>query len=191
MKPCQSFIFSVLFASAFAFGQSTGTDANEWHSGVKSDPLTGKSYTLFTLNGKFLVPPSRANTDPPLISLRCDPSPDHGRILGKLVDGFIVVNAVIDIKNGDTPTVQYRLDDGKLQSAYDVSYSTDYQAMHINGLLLNNMIWGHNLFHKPGSSPQVRKFVIAVQEHLAGQVVMQFDMPDAKQVAAACGTETK
>ena len=108
-----------------------------------------------------------------------------------MLDGFIVANTVIDIKNGSETTVQYRLDDGKLQTAYDVSYSTDYQAIHIEGLMLNNLLWGHNVFHKPGTSDQVHKVVIGVQEHLAGNVVMQFDMPDARQVGAACGTEYK
>jgi transposase len=73
----------------------------------------------------------------------------------------------------------------------DATYSTDYQAIHIEGLLLNNLLWGHNLFHKPGTSGQAHKFVVGVQEHLAGKVVMQFDMPDATQVGATCGTEYK
>jgi hypothetical protein len=43
--------------------------------------------------------------------------------------------------------------------------------------------------HKPQTSAQVRKVVISVQEHLDGDVVMEFDMPDAQEVGAACGTE--
>lgn len=96
--------------------------AQEWQTTPKSDPLTGRFYTLFTLTGKFLTPPSRGSGEPPVISLRCDPSPNHSKISGKLLDGFIVVNTVIDLKNGTEPTVQYRLDDGKLQSAYDATY---------------------------------------------------------------------
>jgi hypothetical protein len=53
------------------------------------------------------------------------------------------------------------------------------------------MCWGHTITHKTGLNPQVRKVVIGVQEHLAGQIVMQFDMPYATQVGAACGTEHK
>jgi hypothetical protein len=180
-----------LLISALIASIAIQSAAQEWQSTAKTDPLTGQSSTLYVLAGKFITPPARGNGEPPLISLRCDPSPNHSRISGKLIDGFIVVNAIIDLKNGDTSTVQYRLDNGKLQSAYDASYSTDYQAIHINGLLLNNIIWGHNLFHKPGSSPQVRKFVIGVQEHLGSQIVMQFDIADAQIVAAACGTEYK
>ena len=47
--------------------------------------------------------------------MRCDPSARHGRISGRFISGVIVVNTVIDLKNGDASTVQYRLDDGKLQ----------------------------------------------------------------------------
>jgi hypothetical protein len=165
--------------------------AQEWRATPKSDPLTGRSYIQYELDGKFLTPPAHSDGKPPYISLRCDPSPNHSRISGKLLDGFIVVNTVIDIKNGSETTVQYRLDDGKLQTAYDASNSTDFQAIHIEGLMLNNLLWGHNLFHKPGTGDQVHKVVIGAQEHLAGKVVMQFDMPDAQQVGAACGTEYK
>jgi hypothetical protein len=164
--------------------------AQEWQVTPKSDPLTGKSYTLYTLTGKFLTPPAHGNGELPLISLRCDPTPWH-RISGRLLSGFLIVNTVIDLKNGDEGTVQFRLDDGKLQSPLSPEYSTDYQAINLDELFLNNIIWGHMITHKKGTNPQVRKVVIGVQEHLGGNVVMQFDMPDATQVGAACGTEYK
>jgi hypothetical protein len=47
----------------------------------------------------------------------------------------------------------------------------------------------HWMPHKPNSNPQVRKFVVAVQGHLGGQIVMQFDMPDAALVSASCGAQ--
>jgi hypothetical protein len=164
--------------------------AQEWQVTPKSDPLTGKSYTLFTLTGKFLSPPVHGDGGPPVISLRCDPIPWH-RISGRLLSGFLIVNTVIDLKNGDQGTVQFRLDDGKLQSPLSPKYSTDYQAINLDELFLNNLIWGHMITHKKGTNPQVKKVVIGVQEHLGGDVVMQFDMPDATQVGAACGTEYK
>ena len=56
-------------------------------------------------------------------------------------------------------------------------------------IFLNNLLWGHMITHKPHTSSQVHKVVISVQEHLGGDVVMEFDMPDAQEVGAACGTE--
>ena len=185
-------MLAVFVLITFATSGVSQPAAHEWRATTKSDPLTGKSYTLYELIGTFLTPPAHGDGKPPFISLSCDPSAKHGTISGRLIDGFIVVNAVIDIKNGDTTTVQYRLDNGKLQDANSmVGYSTDYQAIHLDNLFVNNLLWGHMVFHKPGKGDQVHKVVIGVQEHLGGMVVMQFDMPDAKEVGAACGTEYK
>jgi hypothetical protein len=175
---------------ALALLASLSASAQEWQAAAKSDPLTGKSYTVYTLPGKFLTPPAHGSSEPPVISLRCDPTPWR-RLSGRLLSGFLIVNTVIDLKNGDQGTVQVRLDDGKLQSPVSLEYSTDYQAIHLDELFVNNIIWGHMITHKKGTNPQVRKVVIGVQEHLGGQIVMQFDMPDATQVAEACGTEYK
>lgn len=169
-----------------------GLKALSWESTTKSDPLTGHSYKSFVLTGRYLSPPSNARATAPVISLRCDASPHH-RMSGKLLAGFIDVGTVIDIENGQESTVKYRLDDGKLQTAsrFEVGYSTDYQAIAIEDIFLDNLLWGHLIPHKPHSSGQVHKVVISVREHLDGDVVMEFDMPEAQAVGAACGTEYK
>ena len=101
------------------------------------------------------------------------------------------MGTAIDLKRGNENTVKYRLDDGKIQAAtlYEVGYSTDHQAISMEEIFVNNLLWGHMLTHKPNTSGRVHKVVISVQEHLDGDVVMQFDMPDADEVGAACGTE--
>jgi hypothetical protein len=180
MKKIMVVVVLLLFATSM-WGE-------QWKAETKSDALTGKSYVSFTLAGKYLTPPSKNPDTPPTIMLRCDPAP-HMRLSGKLLAGFIIVNTVLDLENGGRSTVQYRLDDGKLHQTGTMNYSTDYQALVVDNLLLGNMLWGHWMTHKPNSSPQVRKFVIAVQEHLGGQIVMQFDMPDATQVSSSCGAE--
>jgi hypothetical protein len=152
-----------VFTCAFA-------SAQEWQVTPKSDPLTGKSYTLYELTGKFLTPPSRGGGTPPLISVRCDPSANHGRISGKLLDGFIVVNTVIDIRNGDATTIQYRLDDGKLQYADQaIGYSTDFQAIHLDNIFVNNMLWGHMIPHKPGKAIRCISLSSACRNILPGK----------------------
>ena len=164
--------------------------AQEWQSTVKTDPLTGKSFTQYVLAGKFLTPPSEWNGVLPSISLRCDPAGHRGRLSGRFIDGFIIVNAVVDLTNGKSSTVQYRLNDGKVQTDDgEVGTSIDFQALSITSMFLSNILWGHEIPHKPHSSDQVHKFVIAVQQHVGGQIVMEFDMPDAEQVGAACETE--
>ena len=101
------------------------------------------------------------------------------------------MGTVVDLENGPRSTVRYRLDDGKVQTAtgFEVGNSTDYTAIGIKDIFLNNLLWGHMITHKPHTSGQVHKAVISVQEHLGGDVVMEFDMPDAQGVGAACGTE--
>jgi hypothetical protein len=166
---------------------SLSAGAQEWASSAKTDQLSGKPYTEYTLTGKFLTPPTppfQANFQPAIL-LRCDPA-RHGRISGKLVEGFIVVGTVVDLP------MQFRLDEGKVQTIYDgggVGYSSNYQGVSLSDVMVNNLLWGHMIPHKPGKGDQVRKVVISVQQHLAGQVVMQFDMPEAETVGAACGTE--
>ena len=173
--------------------RASNPPAQQWASSKESDPLTGKSYMLYILSGKYLEAPANGGSNSPSISLRCDPAP-YRRMSGRLIAGFIAVGTVIDLENGHESTVRYRLDDGKVQTAtegLEIGYSTDYSAIDIRDIFLNNLIWGHMLPHKPRSSGQVHKVVISVQEHLDGNVVMQFNLPEVQEVAAACGTEYK
>ena len=164
--------------------------APQWASSKESDPLTEKSYMLYVLTGRYLTAPSEGTSTAPHISLRCDPSPHH-KLSGHLLAGFIDVGTVIDLEDGQLSTVKYRLNDGKVQTAtyFEVGNSTNYQAISIKDIFLDNLLWGHMLTHKPHSGGQVHKVVVSVREHLDGDVVMQFDMPDAGEVGAACGTE--
>src|SRR5260370_28634827 len=92
--------------------------------------------------------------------------------------------------------VQFRLDGGKLQSE-SWGRSTDFSSIffshptcHICGSgydILGNLLYGHGTYHKENTTPQVRKVVVGVPEYHGGEVVMQFDMPDATEVAEACG----
>ena len=50
---------------------------------------------------------------------------------------------------------------------------------------LNTMLYGHFLDHKEGTLSPIHKVVI--DEYLAAEVVMQFDMPDSTQVSESCG----
>jgi len=41
--------------------------------------------------------------------------------------------------------------------------------------------------HKEGTTAPVRKLVVATNEFVGGEIVMQFDMPNPDSVAEACG----
>lgn len=78
--------------------------AQSWQVSPKTDALTGQSYVQYVLSGKFLTPPAKSNGDAPSILLRCDPTGHHLRLAGKYIAGFVVVNAVVELKNGNQNT---------------------------------------------------------------------------------------
>jgi hypothetical protein len=175
-----------------------------WQRGQKTDPLRGITYAQFSLVGKFLTPPEKASNPNPVIIVRCTPGRDkkggHGYTNGKFSEGYILVGGVMDssvAEGGDSfVSVNFRLDDGKLQSE-QWGRSTDFSAIFFSHPtcplcgrgydIFANLLYGHAMYHKENTNPQVRKVVIGVSEYLGSEVVMQFDMPDATEVAEACG----
>jgi hypothetical protein len=140
------------------------------------------------LTGKFLTPPKQASAAP-LFVLKCVPG-EHSRGLreyknGKFLDAYVIVGAIVDFHTGGTP-VRYRLDDGKIHE--DLwNRGTDGTAIFPDEIQTNTLLYGHFMPHKEGTNAPVHKVVIAVNEALAAEVVMQFDMPDPTPAADACG----
>jgi hypothetical protein len=176
-------------------------DAAKWIKEEKSYPLRGTRFSQFSLEGKYLTPPrNSAENATPTIVVRCQSgSFKHGHLHGKFLEGYIFVGSVVDARvNPDLNVrvpVEYRLDDGKLQST-QWNHSTDYSSIFFGGecalcgngsVDFNNLLFGHLLPHKENTGPQVHKVVIGVPQFLGSEVVMQFDMPDATDVAETCG----
>jgi len=176
----------------------------QWERSEKTDPLREISYAQFTLVGKFLTPPVRSDNPNPVMVVRCIPGRDnkrgvHGYTNGKFREGYIHIGGVMDSTvsgGGEFVSVKYRLDGGKLQDE-QWGRSTDFAAIFFSHPtcplcgsgydIFANILYGHGMYHKENTNPQVRKVVIGVSEFLGGEVVMQFDMPDATEVAEACG----
>jgi hypothetical protein len=168
--------------------------AQEWQQSVKTNTLTGVSYPQFILDGKWLTPPQHGVETPSLV-VHCQPGRYvRGRANGKFIDGYFVTGAVLDSRIGDVGfglqiagvDVQFRLDDKNIQPVF-WGRSTDFSGVFFTSADLNNLLYGHLLPHKEGTSDAVHKVVIAVNEYLAAQIVAQFDMPDPTRVAEACG----
>jgi hypothetical protein len=184
-------IVAFLLFAAPAFSQ-------EWKKEEKTDPLRGNHYVQLSLDGKYLTPPQNASKDAiPTMVVKCVPGPHNsGKIhaRGKFLEGYVHVGGVVDsnVSTGGDVHDQFRLDKGKLQNAY-WSHSTNYAAIFFHYSIgsgweeFANLLYGHRDYHKENSNPQVRKVVIGVPEFLGTEVVMQFDMPDATEVADACG----
>ena len=166
--------------------------AQTWTETDKSDPLHQTSFKEFTLTGKFLVPPRQSNLAAPLLVLHCQPG-RRGRHLtdGTFGEGWIATGAVLNstvVNNtlGVRVPVEYRFDDKKLQGDF-WNVSTDHSGVILSDLDLNNLLYGHILLHKEGTSGQVRRIMLGFPEYLGGQIQLQFDLPDSTEVADACG----
>lgn len=171
--------------------------SRNWTTSQKTDPLRGNSYTLFMLEGKFLTAPSKPDVPNPVMILRCEVGKHratsgihNGHVNGKLLAGYIVAGGVVDtaadFASAGTVPVEFRLDDGKLQSR-DWNHSKDYSAVFFGEVDFWTILYDHMLLHKENTSPQVRKLVIGVPQFLGSDVVIQFDFPESTEVSDACG----
>jgi hypothetical protein len=193
--------FAALFVGLFCAIVAPAQTQPQWHREQKNDPVRSLSFTQFSLTGKFLTPPQNASTPNPMMFVRCIPgSNHHGHTNGKFVAGYIFVGGAISYDVSESGAsfvpVEFRLDDGKLQSER-WGRSTDPSAVFFadptcsscggGNEVFANLLYGHHPFHKQDTNLQVRKIVIGMDEFLGGEVVMQFDLPDATEVAEACG----
>ena len=183
MKPIILFLASVLLTTL-----CPSQSQPSWLREEKADPLRGTHFVQFSLEGKYLTAPRQAPASAtPAMVVRCVPGTyNHGHSKGKFLNGYIFVDGVIDTGQAGSVHVQYRLDNGKLQND-DWSHSTDFSGVFFPSMGFNNLLYGHLLPHKEGTNPQVRKVVVGLEEFLGAEVVVQFDMPDATEVAETCG----
>lgn len=174
---------AVISLALMCFTATTGK-AQEWKRTETTDALSGTKFSEFVLRGKFLTSPRSPVSRPPALVVQCIPG-KHLRLSGRFMHGDLDVGTVLDHRTGGID-VQYRLDDGKIQSE-TWNVSTDGTAAFFPETTLNNFLYGHILTHKEGTSRPVRKIVIAVNEYLAAQIVMQFNLLDPTEVGEACG----
>lgn len=155
------------------------------------DPLQEINFQQWTLNGTFLIAPQGipARARPELV-VRCQPGRHNfGHTRGTFISGYIYVGAIVGGQNDYTPGdvgFQFRLDDGKLQSAA-WQHSTDFSSVFFSSEDFNNFLFGHMLPHKTHTNPPVKKVIVGLQQYLGGEVEMEFDMPDPTAVGNACG----
>lgn len=164
------------------------TAATSWARVEKTDALRGTAYSQFTLTGRFLTPPKH-NTVDPLLVLKCVPG-ERSRGLrqhrnGKFLDAYVALGSVVDFHNTGTQ-VRYRLDDSKIHEEL-WGHSTDGTAVFPSEIQVNTLLYGHFMPHKEGTGSATHKIVIAVDEYLGAEIVMEFDLPDPEIPADACG----
>jgi hypothetical protein len=184
-----------------AFLASTLMPAQEWKRTEETDAFRGTHYVQFVLQGRFLTPPKAGSAQPPIIVAQCQPGKRLRVFNGRFLDGFVVTGAILSsqVIEKDTvfggrslPTVigvQFRLDDGKIQSQ-EWNPSTDGTSAFFPEIALNTLLYGHFLPHKEGTGAPIRKVVLAINEAMGSEIVIQFDMPDPSVIAEDCGVIT-
>lgn len=177
-----------------AFGQdapqtSTAPKPGVWIKTETADALHGTKGVNYRLYGEFLAKPNRTTLSAPVLDLYCEPGKHH-RFNGKLSKGFVDVGAVLASKPdpllGSSVDLQFRLDNGKLQRQ-PTGISTDLSAMSLLTSQLNTFLYGHFMPHKQNTNEQVHEIILGVNEYLAGEIQMRFDLPDVSEVADVCG----
>ena len=170
---------------AGAFAQAPGAG---WSKEEKTDALRGTHYLQFVLTGRFLTPPRQASPDPKLVA-QCLPGEHsvgyHVFTNGRHLASYLIVGPVLNSQVSGL-TAQFRLDDGKIQTE-QWGMSTDYSSAFFPSTTLSNLLYGHVMAHKEGTTAPIHKVVIATNEFVGGEIVMQFDMPEVGSVAEACG----
>src|ERR1700680_2113277 len=165
-----------------------------WQRSTINDALRSVSFSQFVLQGKYLTAPNNQKPGEfPALVVRCSAEPHsvgyHVFVNGSFLAGYLftgmIVNSQVTIREGLLGTsfpvivpVLFRLDEGKLQTE-NWKTSTDHSAAFFGSDTLNTLIYGHSLRHKENTTEQVHKVIIGIDEAFAGEVQIQFDMPDA------------
>jgi hypothetical protein len=163
--------------------QQSPSSGQGWQQSQMSD---GNPYTRFTLTGKFLKRPSGDVSSPPSLAIDCG----KGRgSKGKLVAGNLQAGVPLKIHYVE-PTeihgtsyypkvfVQVRLDDSTKGEKRNWNPGKDKSSAVFSNYSLKKMLRAHTV-------------EVTTEADNGSEVVMQFDIPDSKQVEQACNVDTK
>jgi hypothetical protein len=183
----------VLLFSAVGFpalAQQLAASGPEWQITKKSDPSSGTRNVVFTLAGKFLTPPKSGSSDHPTIVVTCNPDKHVRGLLGNLVSATLNVGAPLKINYIEPEqlttgisyypkvVVQYRVDERKPEDD-QWNPNSEKTGANLDKDVIKKLIYDRKV--------PVRRVEIYANENEAGQIVMQFDMPDPTQMAKTCG----
>ena len=190
-------LFLVLLFSAVGFpalAQQPAASGPQWQSSKKSDPSSGTRNIQFTLAGRFLTPPKSGSSDHPTLVVSCNPDRHVRGPLGNFVSASLNTGAPVkidyiepeEIKAGNSYNrkviVQYRVNDGKAENA-QWPPNSDSTGPSLDKDAVKKLIYDRKT--------PTRRVEISANENEAGQIVMQFDMPDPREMANTCGITEK
>jgi hypothetical protein len=155
----------------------------QWRRAEKDDTSRGRTLIQFTLKGTFLKAPRTAAPNRPAILVSCVPD-RHDGMEGRFSDAQVLVGSPVKIDYVEPPQlttgnsynldvdVQFHVDEKKVQ-AMQWAAGADKNSAAIPKDAVKEMLRAHT----------VR---MTVHEKDAGEVEMQFDMPDPAQVEKGC-----
>jgi hypothetical protein len=173
--------------------------SQEWVKKEEIDPMTDKHSVRYTLTGTYLTAPKNASeTDLPVLVVQCTPQLHNigkNHTNGKYNEGYVTTpGGVVDTNKHGRISVEYRLDNDKAQTAY-WNPSTDFSGAFLSygdfgsgWLEFANLLYKHHAYHKDGTPPpQVQRIIVSMPEFMGTKMVMQFNLPDSREIADACG----
>lgn len=173
------FLFNLAAPSTQAQQQSA--PARGWQQTQKADANRDILSNQFTLAGKFLTKPKTDPGAPPTLVVACRARGSKGRFSS----GSVNPGVPLDIEYVEPPEIKAgtsyypkvstrsRLDDGK-EAKELWAAGTDKASATFSKQALEKML-------------RARTVEITVREYRAGEISMQFEIPDSAQVANACG----
>ncbi|MGH9711767.1 MAG: hypothetical protein ACRD5M_00500 [Candidatus Acidiferrales bacterium] len=176
---------ALLLAIPFlAIAQQAAPSAQKWRQAKKTDSARGITYTQFTLAGKFLKWPAGDASIRPTLEVDCTPSETSHESRRQYLHAYLLAGIPLEIKYVEPDeitegisyypkiNVEYSLDASKVRrEQWDPG--PDKASATMNKGSLERMIEAHTI-------------VISVDENKAGEVTMQFDMPDSAALVEAC-----
>jgi hypothetical protein len=172
-------------ASLFLVGASA-LAAQSWERSKWENPLYGKTFDQFVLEGRYLTPPSSVEPSAPRLVIHCANS--------KFASGEFMLGAVAQhsgtksLKGAWQSQVDMRLDDGKKTEDW-WEYSNDGKTLFFDKTQLDKLMTGKLLGH-PSKDKLTQRVILGVVETFGNEIIVQFDMPpDQSEIIGACGLE--
>jgi hypothetical protein len=165
-----------------AFAKPQPAAGPDWQESQRTD-YHGAPYTQFILTGRFVKRPHGEVTAPPSLVVNCEPSKESRwsrvgfreatlRVGTNLKIDYIEPEEIRGMSYDPKVTVRYRLDDGK-EEQEEWAPGADKTSSLINKDTVRKFLGAHTV-------------LISVNEDGAGEVEMQFDLPDPGKVSQAC-----
>jgi hypothetical protein len=192
MKPTWLLLLAPLACASFGFAQQAPQHpaaANGWQQSQKTDTARAFNYTRFTLVGKFVKPPQvkspQAVSDMPALTVDCIPGEESHSAKGRLLAANLLVGSTLKVVYVEPEeirgtsyfpkvTVRYRTDGAEEEEKW--SPSTEKTSASIPKDALKKFL-------------RARTVAITADADGGSPIALQFDMPDATPVEAACNVD--